>query len=489
MFRVTEARFRMMSVLLSLLLAINPLHSAASIEGNQLPDFGDSSGVAISPAQEQAFGEAFMRSIRSQTTLVSDPLIDHYLKALGNRLAANSDAPEYPFTFFVVDDGSVNAFAGPGGYIGIHTGLISTAQNESELAGVVSHEIAHVTQRHLLRAYESASQMSLPTAAAILAGILLGVASGNVDAGIAAVTAVQAGNIQHQLNFTRTNEKEADRIGIQTLARSNIDPFGMPSFFERLHQSTRLYGGSQMPEFLSTHPVTSDRIAESVSRAKAYDKGKAKDSLPFQLTRARMKVILARDARTSLLTFKTLSKENPTVANRYGLALAQQLNGQLPAARKILAGLLESDPDNLFYRITMANLYLDEKTPQKALDLFKDTLALYPNNAVISQYYAAAMIRSGKADEARRLIIKLLRDPAARTSGIYELWAKASALSGPAWETRQATAEIYFMNGGVQSAIDQLQQALQTQGLSQYEEARIQARLKEFKIVLDAREQ
>ena len=144
-----------------------------------------------------------------------------------------------------------------------------------------------------------------------------------------------------------------------------------------------------------------------------------------------MKVILARDARTSLLTFKTLSKENPTVANRYGLALAQQLNGQLPAARKILAGLLESDPDNLFYRITMANLYLNEKTPQKALDLFKDTLALYPNNAVISQYYAAAMIRSGKADEARRLIIKLLRDPAARTSGIYELWAKASALSAP----------------------------------------------------------
>lgn len=469
---------------LSIVLALAPLHAWADIEGNQLPDFGDSSGSLISPAQEQALGEAFMRSIRSQVALVNDPMIDAYIRRLGNRLVANSDAPGYPFTFFVVDDKSVNAFAGPGGYIGVHTGLITTAQNESELAGVMAHEIAHVTQRHLLRAYESASQMSLPTAAAMIAGILLGVASGNADAGIAAVTAVQAGSIQRQLNFTRANEKEADRIGIQTLARSDIDPFGMPAFFERLHQSTRLYGSNQIPEFLSTHPVTSDRIAESVSRAEKAGRGKTSDSLEFQLTRARLDVELSNDPAQALSEYKSLVKRNPSAGNQYGLALAYQNSRNLAAAKKQMQALLKGDPDRTFYRMTLADLELDSGQNEKAMKLYKDTLNLYPGDMVVSQYYASALIRTGQATKARKLIVDMMRDPKARTEIIYQLWAKATSISGPAWETRQATAEIYFMNGGISSAIDQLQQALELDGISQFDEARIRARLREFKEVM-----
>ncbi|WP_455234365.1 M48 family metallopeptidase, partial [Thiogranum longum] len=217
------------TVILPGLLAVTPPFAAGEIAGSQLPDFGDSSGSLISPAQERELGEAFMRSVRYQAKLVSDPQINGYIRQLGDRLAANSDSPGYPFTFFVVEDGSVNAFAGPGGYIGVHTGLILAARNESELAGVLAHEIAHVTQRHLMRAYESASQLSLPTAAAMIAALVLG-ATTDSDAGFAAASAIQAGNIQYHLNFTRANEKEADRIGIQTLARSEIDTFGMPSF-------------------------------------------------------------------------------------------------------------------------------------------------------------------------------------------------------------------------------------------------------------------
>lgn len=473
---------------LAVTVSLLPLSATPDIEGNQLPDFGDSSGSLISPAQEQALGEAFMRSIRSQVPLVTDPLIDSYIIRLGNKLVANSDAPGYPFTFFVVEDKSVNAFAGPGGYIGVHTGLITTAHNESELAGVLAHEIAHVTQRHLIRAYESASQMSLPTAAAMLAGILLGMASGNADAGVAAVTAVQAGSIQRQLNFTRANEKEADRIGIQTLARSGIDPFGMPAFFERLYQSTRLYGSNQIPEFLSTHPVTSDRIAESVSRAEKAGRGKSNDSRDFQLTRARLEVELTKDPPSVLSEYQALVKSNPTPAHRYGLALAYQKNSQPSAARKEMQALLADDPDRTFYRVSLAELELESGQADKAMKIYRDTLALYPGDMVVSQYYAAALIRTGHAGQARKLVVDMMRDPRARTEVMYQLWAKATSISGPAWETKQATAEIYFMNGGINSAIDQLQQALEIDGISQFEQARIQARLNEFKQAASERE-
>ena len=173
-----------------------------------------------------------MRSLRQQVPIIDDPELNAYINTLGNRLVANSDDPSQRFTFFIVKDDSINAFAAPGGFIGTHSALFLAARNESELAGVLAHEIAHVTQKHLVRAYDSASRMSLPAAAAILAAILIG--TQNSDAGAAALMSVQAGAIQQQINFTRSNEHEADRIGMQTLARSEFDPMGMPGFFERL---------------------------------------------------------------------------------------------------------------------------------------------------------------------------------------------------------------------------------------------------------------
>jgi predicted Zn-dependent protease len=460
----------------------------SDISGNELPDFGDSSGSLISPAQEMAFGEEFMRYIRASSKLVTDPDIHGYISQLGQRLVANSDAPSYPFTFFVVDNSAVNAFAGPGGYIGIHTGLILTAENESELAGVMAHEIAHVTQRHLLRAYESAQQMSLPTAAAMIAGILLGVASENPDAGIAAISAVQAGNIQRQLNFTRANEKEADRIGIQTLARSDIDPYGMPSFFERLHQSTRLYGNN-VPEFLSTHPVTTNRIAESMSRAERYGRGKDMDSLEFQLIRTRLQVLESKSPQTILRTFQTRAKKQSAgPADHYGLALAYWRNNDYKNAKKQLQALLQKDPDRKIYRISMARLELDSGETDAALKRFRETLTLYPGDLIVGQYYTSALIQSGQAAEARDQAVSMLRNKQARTPEIYELWAKAASVSGPAWETNVASAEVYYLYGNMRFAIDQMERALKQKGLSQYDRARYEARLTEFKQILKARE-
>lgn len=453
-----------------------------------MPDFGDSSGSLISPTQEVALGEAFMRSVRAQTKLITDPVINDYIVQLGQRLVASSDAPNYPFTFFVVNNPAVNAFAGPGGYIGIHTGLILTARSESELAGVMAHEIAHVTQRHLLRAYESANQMSLPTAAGMIAAILLGVATGSTQAGIAGVTAVQAGNIQRQLNFTRANEKEADRIGIQTLARSGIDPYGMPSFFERLHQSTRLYGNN-VPEFLSTHPITTNRIAESMSRAEQYGRSKERDTLEFRLTRTRLEVMESDNPQETLREYRALTKKQSSgPADRYGLALASWRANAKDAAVKQLHELMKDDPDRVLYRVTMAQLLMDNGQTQEALKLYKDTLSLYPGDLTVGQYYVAALIEAGKAGKARDQVLKMLRHKQARTAPIYELWAKASSISGPAWETNVASAEVYYLYGNLRFAIDQLQQALDHKGLSEYEQARIRARLQEFRQLTAANE-
>jgi predicted Zn-dependent protease len=467
----------------------SPSFVSSEVSGNELPDFGDSSGSLISPAQEMELGEAFMNSVRAQATLIHDPEISGYIRQLGERLVTHSDAPSYPFTFFVVKDPAVNAFAGPGGYIGIHTGLILTARNESELAGVMAHEIAHVTQRHLLRAYESANQMNLPSVAGMIAAILLGVATENADAGIAGVSAIQAGNIQRQLNFTRANEKEADRIGIQTLARSGIDPYGMPSFFERLHQSTRLYGNN-VPEFLSTHPVTTDRIAESMSRAEEYGRGKQLDSLDFQLIRVRLHVLDSGNPQAVFKDYQSrVSKKSAGPADHYGLALAYWRNGADDKAQKLLLTLMDNDPDRAAYRTALAQIQLESGQVQEALDLYEDTLSLYPGDVIVGQYYAAALIQAGQAKKARDQVLKMLRNEQARTAETYKLWAKAASVSGPAWETNVASAEVYNLYGSPKLAIDQLKQALSHKGLSQYDQARIQARLKELQQILAARQQ
>ena len=221
-------------LLLSLLLVLRPSAALPQSNFDDLPNLGDASGQIISPKQDKELGAYFMRQVRQAGMVLDDVETTSYLETLGHKLAIHSENPGYGFTFFMVNDASINAFAGPGGYIGANVGLFLSAESESELAGVMAHEIAHVTQRHLARAFEAQDRMSLPTTAAILAAILIG-ATADPSAGAAALTAASAAGMQRQINFTRANEKEADRVGIQTLADAGFDPYGMPAIFLRLH--------------------------------------------------------------------------------------------------------------------------------------------------------------------------------------------------------------------------------------------------------------
>lgn len=265
----------------------------------ELPDMGTSANTVLSQADEQKLGETFIRQLRRQLEVVDDAQINNYINALGHRLASYSNNPEQPFQFFVVKAPSINAFAVPGGFIGVHSGLILKTRSESELASVLAHEIAHVTQRHIARSIQASQRLSFPAMAAlIVAGIIAGVA-GAPQVGQAAITAAMAANVQMQINFTRTHEKEADRIGMQTLANAGFDPRDMPNFFDRLQAAMRYYDGG-IPDFLRTHPVTTERIAEAQDRAEKYPKQSVNDTPLYHLMKGQL-LILATDNKHKLL--------------------------------------------------------------------------------------------------------------------------------------------------------------------------------------------
>jgi predicted Zn-dependent protease len=447
-----------------------------------LPDIGDSAGSSISPEQEKKLGAEFMRQLRQSGVVLNNLEITAYLESLGQRLVANSEAPTQQFTFFVVNDPTINAFAGPGGYIGVNTGLFMASENESELAGVLAHEIAHVTQRHLARAFEAANNLSLPSMAAMLAAIL--VATQNADAGSAALAAVSAGSLQYQINFTRANEYEADRVGIQTLARSGFDPYGMPNFFERLQKNSRLYG-SRPPEFLSTHPVTTNRIAEATSRAEAYPGGTV-DNLDFQLVRAKLQVLNYEDPKQVIEDFQRYmdKSENAKVYKVYEYALLLANTEKPDQALKILTKLHERDPDRIIYRLDMAKILESTGRYNKALEIYQDALALYPGNLTILVPYARTMLMAGKSAQAYKLLSDVSKDHYTNPE-IYKLLAQAAEATGRTVQSHSAMSQYYFLNGYTKQAIQQLQLAAREPGASDYETARIQARLKELEALLE----
>lgn len=442
-----------------------------------LPNIGDASGKYLSLEDEQRLGEAFMRNLRQTLKINDDPEVNEYIQSLGYSLVANCDAGGRKFTFFVVEDPNINAFAGPGGYIGINTGLILVSEDEDELAAVISHEISHVTQRHLARAFESASKMSLPATAAILAAIILG--SKNGQLGEAALAATAAGSAQSQINFTRSNEEEADRIGMQILAKSGFDPHSMPEFFERLQQSTR-FNDDQAYEFLRTHPVTISRIADSSNRAEQLPYKPKHDSVNYALIKTKLLV----DEKNKTLngvdyfaeSLKHATPENE-YAMRYGYALALLSAGEYDKARKEISKLIKQDPERLAYQLVLAKVEMADGHTKRALKIYSDNFNLYPHNYPLTILYASALIQAGQAENAVKLLQEHLRQKSP-TPKIYNLLAQAETDTGHLAEAHQALAEFHYLNGRTRVAIEQLKIALDNTGEKDTtRKARIQARL------------
>ncbi len=469
-------------VLLGFLLCAGPV--SQPMWAVDLPDIGDPSGSTISPEAERRLGEAFMRVLRQHVVIIDDPEVEAYIQSIGYRLVAQSDNNTQQFTFFIVDDSVINAFAAPGGFIGINSGVILTSYNEGELAAVMAHEVSHITQRHLARAFEQVNRLSLPVAASMLGAILLGVL--NPEAGQAALTGILAGQAQAQINFTRANEEEADRVGMGLLVRSGYDPQGMPGFFERLQQASRFYGG-QPPEYLSTHPVTVSRIADSRNRAAQYPYRQYPDSVAYRLVRAKLRVITADEPEQAARYFEEqlrTGQYNDENAVRYGYALALMANRKYGKARQQLKELLRSDSERVAYMLAAARLETAEGRYESALTIYSESLKLYPNYRPLILGYAETLLVAGEPTEAR----KILRDYAWNNelSPMYfKLLAQAEGQSGAEVDARMSMGEYYYLLGQTAFAIEQFKRAQSMLVVDDYQKARISARLQQLQEELE----
>jgi predicted Zn-dependent protease len=463
------------TLLIAALGAWLPLGAGAQI---QLPDFGDPSSATLSPADEREIGAMFMRQIRAQLPVIDDPEIEDYVQSLGYSLISGATEGSTDFYFFVIADPTVNAFAIPGGYIGIHSGLIINTKSESELASVVAHEIAHITQRHIARSIAAAEGTQYATIAAVIAGLIIG--TQNAEAGRAAITGASAAGAQSQINFTRANEKEADRVGMGMLAKAGYDPRAMPLFFEQLANASRYY--SKPPEFLSTHPVTASRIADSRGRAEQYPYKQYLDSISYGLTRAKLEVLTTGDPARLLANYEAELKEerkgdrSPTL---YGRALVLGKLGKNQMAIEELEKLSASHPERVRFRVALANQLLAIGNVKQALSIYQDAYGLFPDSSQLVLAYADGLLRDGQGKKALVIIDDYSRIHT-KSAALYRLEAEAYRLTGEITPSRMALAEYYYLTGELEGAIHQLQLAANEPGGDFYESSKVEARLKEL---------
>jgi predicted Zn-dependent protease len=445
---------------------------------DELPDLGDASQSALSPVQERRLGEGIMAEIRSNPAYLDDPEVTDYLNALGYRLVANSPDPAGPFEFFAISDGSINAFALPGGFVGVNTGLLLAAQSESELASVLAHEIAHVTQRHIARMIAAQQRVGLASMAALVVAILAARSNSQVSA--AAIAAAQAGAIQSQLNFTREHEREADRIGLQIMEKSGFDVHAMPVFFERLQKATRVYE-SGAPSYLRTHPLTFERIADIQSRIEGIAFRQVPDSLEFQLVRARL-AAQEGNPRDAVANFDRVLEERKygvEAAARYGLVVALSRAGDKLRARKEMALLVGLKAKSPMIDALAAQTLISGGEVEKGLATYRDSLRTNPSRGALVYGYADALIAANKAADAVQFLNGRVDGRPAEPQ-LYEIQARAYTAMGKRLLQHRALAEVYALRGNLPAAIEQLQIAQKAGDGDFYQKSIVEARLKEL---------
>lgn len=474
---------RLPPLTLSLILGLTPVASATA-QVIQLPDIGDPSSVYFGADDEQKLGLSIVRRLRERGAIMEDVQLNEYLNSIGQSIVTYADHNGAPYTFFMVRDSGINAFALPYNFIGINAGLLLATQREDELAGVMAHEIAHVSQRHIARAIADMQRLSLPMAAAMLAGAALAAAASK-QAGQAALVGSMAASAQHQISFTRANEQEADRIGMRLLANAGFDPQGMTDFFSKLERLSSGEARNQIPDMLRTHPRPESRAADTQDRRPAPPIRQAgpRDRKAYDLAKARTRVLLTEDNQTLIRELETrLVKGDFTneASERYAYALALRQAGRYDEAQQQVNRLQRSDPDRLAFRVEAAEIALARGHREQAWQLFEEALRLYPDDFTLAMHYGRTLSAQGDPQRAMRLLQPHLRhrpnDPQ-----LYATYAQAAQRAGDRAATHATMAEYHYLNGELLAAIEQLDIGLRNPGLSPNQEARLRARLKQFR--------
>jgi predicted Zn-dependent protease len=504
--------------LLAALICTALVGTTAAQDDVRLPDLGSSANALISPQEAQDYGASMLRQMRALDMVVDDPLLDDYINDLGYRLVAGSSKPKDHFAFFIVKNDQINAFAAPGGYVAVNAGLFTITRNESELAGVIAHEIGHITQNHLQRAFEDSKKDAPLMALVLLGAIAAGASSRSGDAPMAVLAGGQGLIAQKSINFTRKDEIEADRVGIQTLANAGYDPDAMAGFFQHMEDVMSTGAGGNLPALLQDHPVTSTRISDAKARAGALiaeQKRRGADtamdlqqwqkntvpmafvknpavllrasddsrSLTWSLMRERVRV-LSGDA-PKLVTYYAANLQKheafDSLANHYGYAVALTRSGRGAEAVAQLQPLLTTYPDNLVLRLALADASLQAGHRGEALAIYDQLNTQSPRNRAVALAYAKALTLSGSKQQGVQAasLLRPLLDNASEPE-IYSAYARASEKAGDPVRANEAYADASFYAGRPFDALEQLKRMLKRDDLDYYARVRIQARITEL---------
>jgi predicted Zn-dependent protease len=470
-------------LLLSCLAAACSIASAQSPDGNganDLPDIGTPSDVVISKGDEYSLGRMVVRSLRDQGQLFEDPEVADYVQSLGQRIGVQATDGSQRFTFFVVRDPSINAFALPGGFIGVNEGLVLATANEAQLAGVLAHEIAHVTQRHLARQARAQSRQGLATAATMIAAILIGAATGSADAVPAGIAIAQGGAAQSQLNYTRANEYEADRVGIGILASAGFDPNGMADFFETLGRRSGLTAGL-VPELLQSHPISTNRIAEARDRSRQMTVRVRPESDSYAFIRERIRVVSApADADLRPYYRERASINDLSRGQLYGLALAETRAGNPAAAIPLLKELSASRQDLPFLQTALAEAQTRAGDKIAAVDTLERALKVSPRNVPLTVRYAELLLAEGRARLAHQVLLDVF-NIVPPTQAQIKLTALAASSAGDAGDAYYYMSEYHIAGGDLPMAAEQLELALAARDITPIQRQKYAARLKEIR--------
>ncbi len=425
----------------------------------QLPSLGENSAGLISPTEEYALGQELLRLYRASLPTSQDPFLETYLAELLQRVATYSELADKRLELIVLDSPTLNAFAAPGGIVGVNTGTFLTALNEHQLASILAHELAHLSQRHYARRLQQQKASNTMGLAALLASLMV-VAAGNGDAGLAAIPAIQAATIESALRFSRDMEIEADRIGMSTLAVAGFDPYAMPGMFEQMLKATRYR--TKVPEFLLTHPVTESRIADSSGRAQKYPQKHVEYDQNYQLMRARV-IFHFENSPTragkrfadEIGRYQTMS---PLTAH-YGLVLARTGSGDLAGARSALAELKTMTTNPIALAVAEADIAVKEQQWDQAIALLRQALTHQPNNHPLNVRLAEILMEAGRYPQCEALLIEhVKRQP--NNAYVWYLLAEVHGLAGHILDVHKARAEYFLLKGIYNKAEIQLRNAL-----------------------------
>ena len=453
--------------------------STSHASENELPDMGSSSNTTLPLSMEQELGDYYIKILRQQLPIIDDPQIRDYINQLGFKLVAASDeARDREFYFFVINDSNINAFAMPGGYIGINSGLILNAESVDELAGVLAHEIAHVTQRHLARRLEQQQKLSLPTMLAALGSVL--VLTQNPEAGVAALSSIQAGATQVMINHTRGNESEADRVGIVTLAGAGFNPHGMSSFFEKMLRFGR-YSRSPLA-FLSTHPLSQQRITEARDRARTLRYRRTADDERFRYFQERLSALLPKDyqaaKRAKEQVMERFSDREAPVPLRYGYSLLLSQTNVPEEAVSLLRDLVSKEPDNQDLKLALTEALIKAESYKEAINVIEPLYRLNPGNDPFTMAYARALFADGQTQKTLDVLYEHLPRVNEEPS-IYEFMAEVQSKAGLYKEVHESTGLYLYYSGDLQGALGQFKLALNGRGNDPYFNSRLYARIRE----------